>query len=77
MNQDTIDHHILIIANALNNNIAINDIISCYISNNFSMADISLLLAAAKIIHGDRINGTPPEYAFNDRKTLAMIKRIK
>ena len=75
MNPDTIDQHILLIADALTQKVSQSHIIQTYIDSNFTMSDISLLLAAATIIYNDRINGTPPEYAFNERKLL-KIKRI-
>ena len=61
MNEELIDANILVIAEGMGRGISESDIIEAYIKAGFEMSDITLLLAAAKIIYEDRKNAPPPQ----------------
>ena len=64
MNHDSIDEHIALVARMLELNMTDNLIIDAYIERGFIMADITLLLAAGKIIYEARKSAPPPQTMF-------------
>ncbi len=64
MNEEVIDSNILIIADGLARDIPENEIIEAYIAVGFNMADVTLLLAAAKLLLSDRKNAQPVRGSF-------------
>jgi len=59
MNEEIIEGNIRIIADGLGRDIPENEIIEAYVTAGFEMADVTLLLAAAKLLLGDRKNAQP------------------
>jgi len=64
MDPELIDSNIQVIASGLDRGIPEKEIIEAYITAGFNMADITLLLAAAKIIHHDRKTAVPVKGVF-------------
>lgn len=64
MDQEIIDSNILIIADGLGRDIPESDIIEAYKAAGFEMSDITLLLAAARIIYDARKNAVPVKAVF-------------
>lgn len=64
MNPEVIESNIMIIADGLARDVPENEIIEAYITAGFNMADVTLLLAAAKLLHGDRKNAQPVRALF-------------
>lgn len=64
MNQEAIDVHIREIAYHLVEGLSENEIIEMYSFSGVNMADISLLLAAGKILYNDRKNAKPVKGSF-------------
>jgi len=56
---DSIDGHIMLIANALCSGMKEEDIIAAYEKNGFPGDEISLILAAGKLICQDRKDASP------------------
>jgi len=54
MNEGVIEGNIRIIADGLDRDLPENEIIEAYIAVGFDMADVTLLLAAARLLLGDR-----------------------
>ncbi len=64
MNEEIIDSNILIITDGLSKGIPEEEIIEAYTDANFNMADIVLLLTAAKLLLNDRKNAKPIKGSF-------------
>lgn len=64
MNPEIIEGNILIIADGLARDVSENEIIEAYVAAGFEMADVTLLLAAAKLLHSDRKNAQPVRGTF-------------
>ena len=64
MNEGSIENNIRIIADGLEREISEDEIIEAYINAKFNMADITLLLAAAKLLISDRKNAQPTKGVF-------------
>jgi hypothetical protein len=61
---DVADSNILLIADGISKGISEKEIIEAYIIVGFGMADITLLLAAAKLLCTDRKNVQPTKKLF-------------
>lgn len=64
MNEEVIEGNIQIIADGLARDVSEAEIIEAYINAGFDMGDITLLLAAAKILLSDRKNAQPTRAVF-------------
>lgn len=64
MNPEIIESNIRIIADGLARDIPENEIIEAYVTAKFDMADVTLLLAAAKLLLSDRKNAQPVRGTF-------------
>jgi len=62
--EEIINSNILVTADALAINVPQEEIIEAYIATGFNMADITLLLAAAKLLYNDRKNAPPIKASF-------------
>lgn len=64
MMEEIIESNIRVIADGLERDLPENEIIEAYIAVGFEMADITLLLAAAKLLVGDRKSAQPTRSIF-------------
>jgi hypothetical protein len=64
MNEEVIENNIRIIADGLDRDLPENEIIEAYVTVGFTMADVTLLLAAAKLLLSDRKNAQPVRGTF-------------
>lgn len=64
MREDIIDSNIQVIADGLSRNIPESEIIEAYIKVGFEMSDVTLLLAAGKLLYNDRKSAPPVKGMF-------------
>jgi hypothetical protein len=64
MNEELIESNIQVIADGLARDIPESEIIEAYIAAKFEMSDITLLLAAAKLLLHDRKTAPPVKGVF-------------
>lgn len=64
MIEEIIESNIRVIADGLERDLPENEIIEAYIAVGFEMADITLLLAAAKLLVSDRKSAQPARSIF-------------